>query len=231
VALDEQILQEAKAAREALLEVERQQEHAKVDYHHAIRRLHAAGGSLREIAEALGLSHQRVHQIVGEQAAGPPFMTPVATHPELQRILRVGRGKRRTVQFDVAARGEILRAQDEARALGHNYVGTEHVLLALVASTEGLAVKLGLTYEGVLAQVLTIVGRGEEAPAGEMRFTPRTKKVLELALRQALKTGSGVTSDQILLAIAREGEGVAAQILLNVGIDTGTIERALEDAA
>jgi IS30 family transposase len=71
VALDEQILKEAKEAREALLEVERQQQHAKVDYHHTIRRLHAAGGSLREIAEALGLSHQRVHQIVRSRRVRP----------------------------------------------------------------------------------------------------------------------------------------------------------------
>jgi ATP-dependent Clp protease ATP-binding subunit ClpC len=158
-------------------------------------------------------------------------MTSLMPHPELQRVLRLGRGKRGTVQFDIAARSDVVRAQEEARALGHNYVGTEHLLLAFVAAGESLATKLGLTYDGVLAQVLTIIGRGEGAAPGAMRFTPRTKKVLELALREALKRGGGVTSDLVLLAIAREGEGVGAQILLSFDVDADAIERELGDAA
>src|SRR6266508_3348139 len=126
--LDEKVLDEARVARQRLVDLESQTAHARVDYHHAIKKLHAAGGSLREIAEALELSHQRVHQIV-EGPIAPP------TPPW------VGRGwKRRRhhgmrgpfERFEEDARKVIVEAQQEADSLKHGYIGSEHLLLALL---------------------------------------------------------------------------------------------------
>src|SRR5581483_4956996 len=121
--LDEQVLAEAREVRQRLVDLESQTAHARVDYHHAIKKLHAAGGSLREIAEALELSHQRVHQIV-EGPVGVP------TPPFGRRGMRHGRrhGRRREffmARFDDGAKDVMVQAQKEAYSLRHNYVGTE----------------------------------------------------------------------------------------------------------
>ena len=122
----------------------------------------------------------------------------------------------------------VVLAQEEARALKHNYIGTEHILLGLLREEEGLAARvlqsLDITVEGVRAQVVRIVGAGEEATSGQIPFTPRAKKVLELALREALSLGhTYIGSEHILLGLGREGDGVAVRILHDLGADPETI--------
>jgi ATP-dependent Clp protease ATP-binding subunit ClpC len=122
----------------------------------------------------------------------------------------------------------VVLAQEEARALKHNYIGTEHILLGLLREEEGLAARvlqsLDMTVEGVRAQVVRIVGAGDEATSGQIPFTPRAKKVLELALREALSLGHNyIGSEHILLGLGREGDGVAVRILHDLGADPETI--------
>jgi ATP-dependent Clp protease ATP-binding subunit ClpA len=122
----------------------------------------------------------------------------------------------------------IVLAQDEARLLDHNYIGTEHLLLGLIREEEGLASRvlhsLDITIEEVRAQVARIVGQGDEVTTGQIPFTPRAKKVLELALREALSIGHNyIGTEHILLGLVRENEGVAARILLDFGADAEKI--------
>ena len=117
-----------------------------------------------------------------------------------------------------------MLAQDEARTLKHNYIGTEHILLGLLREEEGLAAReldsLDITVEEVRAQVARIVGQGDEVTTGQIPFTPRAKKVLELALREALSLGHNyIGTEHILLGLVRENEGVAARILLDFDAD------------
>jgi ATP-dependent Clp protease ATP-binding subunit ClpC len=132
-------------------------------------------------------------------------------------------------RFTERARQVIVLAQDEARALKHNYIGTEHILLGLLREEEGLAARvlesLDVTVEEVRAQVKRLVGQGdEEIATGQIPFTPRAKKVLELALREALSLKhSYIGPEHILLGLARENDGVAARILLDLGADAETI--------
>jgi ATP-dependent Clp protease ATP-binding subunit ClpA len=127
-------------------------------------------------------------------------------------------------QFTDRARRVVVLAQEEARLLNHNYVGTEHILLGLIHEGEGVAAtaleSLGISLEAVRAQVEQIIGRGQQAPTGHIPFTPRAKKVLELSLREALQLGHNyIGTEHILLGLIREGEGVAAQVLVNLGAD------------
>jgi ATP-dependent Clp protease ATP-binding subunit ClpC len=127
-------------------------------------------------------------------------------------------------RFTERARQVVVLAQDEARALKHNYIGTEHILLGLLREEEGLAARalesLRVTTEEVRAEVARIVGEGEESTTGQMPFTPRAKKVLELALEEARSLGHNyVGTEHILLGVARENEGVAARILLDFRAD------------
>jgi hypothetical protein len=128
-------------------------------------------------------------------------------------------------RFTERARQVVVLAQEEARALTHNYIGTEHILLGLLREEEGLAARvlesLGITVERVRAQVVRIVGSGEEVTSGQIPFTPRAKKVLELALREALSLGHNyIGTEHILLGLVRENEGVAARILLDFDADS-----------
>jgi len=148
--LDEQILVEAKEVRQHLVDLESQTAHARVDYHHAIKKLHAAGGSLREIAEALDLSHQRVHQIV-EGPAGPPGGPPWAGRRWKQR--RHGNRRYFIARFDDDARGVIVEAQKEADSLKHPYLGTEHLMLAIVR--RGVE---GVSYDAARQQIVERIG-------------------------------------------------------------------------
>jgi ATP-dependent Clp protease ATP-binding subunit ClpC len=121
-------------------------------------------------------------------------------------------------RFSDGARKVIVKAQEEARLLDHNYIGTEHLLLGLIAVSEGVAARaltpLGVTLESTRRRVGEIIGRGETPAAGHIPFTPRSKKVLELALREALQLGHNyIGTEHLLLGIVRDGEGVAAQIL------------------
>ena len=127
-------------------------------------------------------------------------------------------------RFTDRARRVVVLAQEEARMLDHNYIGTEHILLGLIGEGEGVAAKalesLGISLEAVRQEVEEIIGRGQQAPPGHIAFTPRAKKVLELALREAQQLGHNyVGTEHILLGLIREGEGVAAQVLVKLGAD------------
>src|SRR6201991_173861 len=127
-------------------------------------------------------------------------------------------------RFTDRARRVVVLAQEEARMLNHNYIGTEHILLGLIHEGEGVAAKalesLGISLEGVRQQVEEIIGQGQQAPSGHIPFTPRAKKVLELSLREALQLGHNyIGTEHILLGLIREGEGVAAQVLVKLGAE------------
>ncbi|HEY8082159.1 MAG TPA: ATP-dependent Clp protease ATP-binding subunit [Solirubrobacterales bacterium] len=131
-------------------------------------------------------------------------------------------------RFTERARQVVVLAQEEARTLKHNYIGTEHILLGLLREEEGLAARvlesLDITTERVRSQVVRIVGSGEEVTSGQIPFTPRAKKVLELALREALSLGHNyIGTEHILLGLVRENEGVAARILLDFDADSDKI--------
>ena len=130
-------------------------------------------------------------------------------------------------RFTDRARRVVVLAQEEARMLNHNYIGTEHILLGLIHEGEGVAAKalesLGISLEGVRQQVEEIIGQGQQAPSGHIPFTPRAKKVLELSLREALQLGHNyIGTEHGLLGLIREGEGVAAQVLVKLGADLST---------
>ena len=133
-------------------------------------------------------------------------------------------------RFTDRARRVVVLAQEEARMLNHNYIGTEHILLGLIHEGEGVASKalesLGISLEGVRAQVEEIIGQGQQAPSGHIPFTPRAKKVLELSLREALQLGHNyIGTEHILLGLIREGEGVAAQVLVKLSADLNRVRQ------
>src|SRR5512146_592945 len=133
-------------------------------------------------------------------------------------------------RFTDRARRVVVLAQEEARMLNHNYIGTEHILLGLIHEGEGVAAKslesLGISLEGVRSQVEEIIGQGQQAPSGHIPFTPRAKKVLELSLREALQLGHNyIGTEHILLGLIREGDGVAAQVLVKLGADLNRVRQ------
>ncbi len=133
-------------------------------------------------------------------------------------------------RFTDRARRVVVLAQEEARLLNHNYIGTEHILLGLIHEGEGVAAKalesLGISLEAVRSQVEEIIGHGGTAPSGHIPFTPRAKKVLELSLREALQLGHNyIGTEHILLGLIREGEGVAAQVLVKLGADLSRVRQ------
>ena len=128
------------------------------------------------------------------------------------------------------ARRVVVLAQEEARMLNHNYIGTEHILLGLIHEGEGVAAKalesLGISLEAVRQQVEEIIGQGQQAPSGHIPFTPRANTVLELASQEALQLGHNyIGTEHILLGLIREGEGVAAQILVKLGADLNRVRQ------
>jgi ATP-dependent Clp protease ATP-binding subunit ClpC len=133
-------------------------------------------------------------------------------------------------RFTDRARRVVVLAQEEARLLNHNYIGTEHILLGLISEGEGVAAKalesLGVSLDSVRSQVEEIIGTGSSSPQGHIPFTPRAKKVLELSLREALQLGHNyIGTEHILLGLIREGEGVAAQVLQKLGADLGRVRQ------
>ena len=181
---------------------------------------------MREIAEALGLSHQRVHQIVDE---GTPesFLRRV-----LGRRHGAASGPGPFGRFTERARQVVVFAQEEARALGHEHVGTEHLLLGVLRVDGALAAQalnsLGVTSEVVRREMERVIGRGAGAPTGLMRFTPRAKKVLELALREARALEHNyIGTEHVLLALVTEEEGVASRILRDLGADAEKVRGAV----
>jgi ATP-dependent Clp protease ATP-binding subunit ClpA len=133
-------------------------------------------------------------------------------------------------RFTDRARRVVVLAQEEARMRNHNYIGTEHILLGLIYEGKGVAAQalesLGITQQAVRQQVDEIIGRGHQAPSGHIPFTPRAKKVLKLSLGEAMQLGHHyIGTEHILLSLIREGEGVAAQVLVGLGAD---LDRARE---
>jgi len=133
-------------------------------------------------------------------------------------------------RFTDRSRRVVVLAQEEARLLDHNYIGTEHLLLGLIREGEGVAAKalesLGVSLEAVRQRVLEIIGQGQEAPSGHIPFTPRAKKVLELSLREALQLGHDyIGTEHILLGLIREVDGVAAQVLVRLGADLNRVRQ------
>ena len=131
-------------------------------------------------------------------------------------------------RFTDRARRVVVLAQEEARLLNHNYIGTEHILLGLIHEHEGVAAKalesLDISLESVRGQVEEIIGQGAKPPGGHIPFTPRAKRVLELSLREALQLGHNyIGTEHILLGLIREGEGVAAQVLVKLGADLARV--------
>ena len=135
-------------------------------------------------------------------------------------------------RFTDRARRVVVLAQEEARLLNHNYIGTEHILLGLIHEGEGVAAKalesLAISLDAVREQVQEIIGQGQHAPSGHIPFTPRAKKVLELSLREALQLGHNyIGTEHILLGLIREGEGVAAQVLVKLGADLNKVRQTV----
>ena len=131
-------------------------------------------------------------------------------------------------RFTDRARRVVILAQEEARLLNHNYIGTEHILLGLIHEHEGVAAKalesLDISLESVRGQVEEIIGQGAKPPDGHIPFTPRAKRVLELSLREALQLGHNyIGTEHVLLGLIREGEGVAAQVLVKLGADLARV--------
>jgi ATP-dependent Clp protease ATP-binding subunit ClpA len=133
-------------------------------------------------------------------------------------------------RFTDRARRVVVLAQDEARLLNHNYIGTEHILLGLIHEGEGVAAEalesLGISLDAARQQVEEIIGHGQQAPSGHIPFTPRAKKVLELSLRESLQLGHNyIGTEHILLGLIREGDGVAAQVLVRLGAELNRVRQ------
>jgi ATP-dependent Clp protease ATP-binding subunit ClpA len=133
-------------------------------------------------------------------------------------------------RFTDRARRVVVLAQEDARLLNHNYIGTEHLLLGLIHEGHGVAAQalesLGISLEAVRQQVEQIIGRGQQAPSGHVPFTPRAKKVLELAMRESDALGHvHIDTEHLLLGLIREGHGVAAQVLVKLGGDLNSVRQ------
>jgi ATP-dependent Clp protease ATP-binding subunit ClpC len=231
--LDDTILTQARELRSRLLELQHEADRAKLDYHHGIRRLHAAGGSMREIAEALDLSHQRVHQIVeGDE--------PVDARMGWSRsagLPRHRRGRMGLRRFTRVARHVVMRAQKEAHQLGVEEIAPEHLLLGLVGVERGGAARTlaacGVDLEGVRRELgATPVSRPSR---GHLPFTKEAKQVLEGALQETATTGHAwIGSEHILLALLAAG-GRPVAIVEALGATPDAIRsataRLLDDAA
>ena len=227
--LDEDTLTRAEQARDHLLELRQSAEVARVDSHHTIRKLHVKGGSLREIAEALGLSHQRVHQIV-EPVDGA---SPSDRGPD-HKVHRRLRGFVPFERFAQEARTAVGAAIDQAAALGHRRVGTEHLLISLTSADTapaGVALaSLGVTPAAAAAAVRERLGSGPAGSIGRRPFTPAARRVLARALNEAQDARDGeITSKHILLGLVRDG-GDAAEILMQLGAPADRVIATLSGA-
>lgn len=245
VNVDQSLLREAQLVREHLAGLESEAERKRVEYHQAIRRLHAAGMSMRDIADALDLSHQRVHQIVNE---GGQMTSPSSQKSLVRRLMRrSGKecppgaksgepGELLLERFYVDAREAMARAQEEAGALHHSYIGTEHLLLGLLRAEHSLAARLltsvGAKLEHVRHSIELLVGRGESAHVPPLPVTPRLKKVLELARQEAKRLQSPhIRSEHLLLGLAREEGGLGARMLTELGVGCEHLRRRVDRAA
>jgi transcriptional regulator with XRE-family HTH domain len=227
--LDQEILRIAQAARESMLERQHELERARADLSHEIRRLHAAGGSMREISEELGVSHQRVHQIVTD---GTPVSDSLLRRlgERLQRGLGGG-----FVRFGEEARAVVERGHEEAIELGAPRVEPEHLLLALTAPQAGSSARAlteaGVTHAGMRAAV---EGAHHTPRRGDRRsrrtpFADASKKALELSLREALRRGDDhIGSEHLLLGLLRGGDDRIRALLSRLGVEPDAIRQAVE---
>jgi hypothetical protein len=229
VALDPELLRDATNARNRLVEIQHDLDRARGDYHHAIRRLHASGGTLREIAEALGLSHQRVHQIVeAVVTTAEPWEHPV--FPPMFGSRRKGRRGGKFRHFTERAREAVGFAQEEAAGLHHNAVGTQHLLLGLLRVEDGGAARalgsLGIDVEAVRTEVMRVFGEGDST-GGPLPFTPDAKQTFEVALREALSIGHNhIGTEHILLGLLRV-EDPTVDVLRRLGAEPDAIRTKL----
>jgi len=235
MALDESLVESTEKARTRLLDLEHEAERARVDFQHGIRRLHAAGGSLREIAERFALSHQRVHQIVDTAASGGRKVI-VKGALALEAIRGRVRDWGPFTQFTKQARTVVVRAEEEAKELGHGQVGTEHLLLGVLRAEGETAAqilkRLGVELEPTRAGIVRSVGSGDCVKAGKpLPFTPRAKRVLEHSLREALDLQhSSIGTEHILLGLVRERSGLAARVLRDLGADAERVREETKQA-
>jgi ATP-dependent Clp protease ATP-binding subunit ClpC len=231
VTLDEESLRFTETAHERLLELEHETDLARVEFHHGLRRLHAAGGSLREIADRFGLSHQRVHQIVdATERAGKKGKSTM-----LVELIR-GRRTETFSRFDKDARNVVVRSQQEAAELGHGFIGTEHLLLGILGGPKDAAarvlVTMGVDRAKVRGAIVEAVGRGDATPTDErLPFTARAKKVLELSVREAAGLNHDyIGPEHILLGLVRDSSGLAARILRDQGADPARVRAEVKRA-
>jgi len=231
VTLDEESLRFTETAHERLLELEHETDVARAEFHRGLRRLHAAGGSLREIAEHFGLSHQRVHQIVDTtQRAGKKGKSTM-----LVELIK-GRRTETFSRFEKDARSVVVRSQHEAAELGHGFIGTEHLLLGILDGPQDAAARvlltLGVDRAKVTEAIVQAVGRGDAAPTDErLPFTARAKKVLQLSLREAAALNQDyIGPEHILLGLVRDSSGLAARILRDLGADPARVRAEIEQA-
>ena len=217
--LDPTTLREARDSRDRMLEAQHELERARADYAHAIRKLHAEGGSLREISESLGLSHQRVHQIV-EGDEGRPG--------------RKGRQRRFDwpfARFTRRARQVIVLAQEEAQTLGHARAGSEHLLLGLARAedeaTASVLAEAGLTVEAIRERVAAL----EPGPSrGRGSFTRAAKRALETSVREAKALGDNyIGAEHILLGLASDERSGAVAIVRELGADPAALRTAVRE--
>jgi hypothetical protein len=233
MALDESLVASTEKARERLLDLEHEAERARVDFQHGLRRLHAAGGSLREIADRFALSHQRVHQIVDTAASGGQRGRGTVV---LEAIKDRVRDWGPFTRFTKEARTVVLRAQEEAKKLGHGKVGTEHLLLGLLLGEEETAARvletLGVELEPTRAEIVSALGTGDCFEAAKtLPFTPRAKRVLEHSLREALDLQHNhIGTEHILLGLVRERSGLAARLLRDLGADAERVREETKQA-
>jgi hypothetical protein len=189
---------------------------------HFVQEARTAGCSWSQIGTALGVSKQAAQQ----------------RHSALRSLISKFVGGVGSVtgpmfkRFTARARQVIVLGQEEARTLRHEYMGTEHVLLGLLAEGEGIAgqtlQRAGITLDAARAEIEKIIGRGEATPRGHVPFTPRAKKVLELALREAIHLGhSYLGTEHILLGLIREGEGVAVRVIAALGADLNELRESV----
>jgi hypothetical protein len=218
--LDPGLLKEARTSRDRLLELQRDLEKARADYNHAVRRLHAEGGSLREIAEDLGLSHQRVHQIVDagdERASARPYRRRSPWPFPHERFTR-------------RARRAVALAQEEADELGHGRVGTEHMLLGVLKAedeaTAPVLAEAGVAFD----RARELVGGIEARPRGRgrMSFTRAAKRSLALSLHAARDLGDTyIGTEHVVLGLVADERAGAVGILRGLGADPDAIRAAL----
>ncbi len=187
---------------------------------HFVEAAREAGCSWSRIGGALGVSKQAAQQ---RHTATESVARRLLGHLPQQR--RHGHGRNLFFRrFTARARAAVVHAQEAARHLGHNYIGTEHVLLGIFGEPDSVAAKalveMGVTGEAVQAAVVEIIGRGQATVSGHIPFTPRAKKVLQLSLREAIALGHNyVGTEHMLLGLTRETKGVAAQVLAGQGVD------------